>query len=165
LTLNLNISPKSIGDPWLIATIDNALAESRIDPGSLVFELTETAAVGNIEQAKSFTQELRARGCRFALDDFGQGFGACYYLKHLAFDYLKIDGDFIRGFGTDMTDKLVVEAIVGIAKGMGKETVAEFVTDRATMETLRGSGVDYVQGFHIGEPQPVTDTFTRPMSA
>lgn len=165
LTLNLNISPKSLADPWLITAIDRALAESRIDPANLVFELSETAAMGNIEQAKSFTQELRSRGCRFALDDFGQGFGACYYLKHLAFDYLKIDGDFIRGFSTDTTDKLVVEAIVGIAKGMGKETVAEFVTDEETMERLRQSGLDYAQGFHVGEPQPIADAFTRTMSA
>lgn len=82
LTLNVNLSAKSIGDPLLIAVIDQELAHARIDPACLVFELTETAAIGNMEHAKTFTTELRSRGCRFALDDFGSGFGSFYYLKH-----------------------------------------------------------------------------------
>jgi diguanylate cyclase (GGDEF)-like protein/PAS domain S-box-containing protein len=159
LTLNLNISAKSIGNPQLVAVIDRALANARIDPACLVFELTETAAIGNIDQAKKFTTDLRSRGCRFALDDFGAGFGSFYYLKHLPFDYFKIDGDFIRGFGASTTDQLVVEAIVGIAKGMGKKTVAEFVTDQDTTDRLRRSGIDYAQGFHLGIPRPIVETF------
>ena len=161
LTLNLNISAKSIGNPQLVAVIDRALANARIDPACLVFELTETAAIGNIDHAKKFTTELRSRGCRFALDDFGIGFGSFYYLKHLPFDYFKIDGDFIRGFGANTTDQLVVEAIVGIAKGMGKKTVAEFVTDQDTTDRLRRSGIDYAQGFHIGVPRPIVETFAQ----
>ncbi len=102
---------------------------------------------------------MRSRGCRFALDDFGSGFGSFYYLKHLPFDYFKIDGDFIRGFGANAADQLVVEAIVGIARGMGKKTVAEFVTDQDLMDRLRRSGIDYAQGFHIGAPRPVVETF------
>ena len=164
LTLNVNISAKSIGNPQLVAIIDRALADSRIDPACLVFELTETAAIGNIDLAKAFTTELRRRGCRFALDDFGSGFGSFYYLKHLPFDYFKIDGDFIRGFGANPTDQLVVEAIVGIARGMGKKTVAEFVTDQAMTDRLRRSGIDYAQGFHIGMPRPIVETFA-PVSA
>jgi diguanylate cyclase (GGDEF)-like protein/PAS domain S-box-containing protein len=162
LTLNVNISAKSIGNPQLVAVIDRALADSRIDPACLVFELTETAAIGNIDLAKTFTTELRSRGCRFALDDFGSGFGSFYYLKHLPFDYFKIDGDFIRGFGANPTDQLVVEAIVGIARGMGKKTVAEFVTDQAMTDRLRRSGIDYAQGFHIGMPRPIVETFAPP---
>lgn len=159
LTLNLNISAQSIGNPQLTAVIDAALADAHIDPACLVFELTETAAIGNIEHAKTFTTELRSRGCRFALDDFGTGFSSFYYLKHLPFDYFKIAGDFIRGFGANTTDRLVVEAIVGIAKGMGKKTVAEFVTDQNMMDRLRRSGVDYAQGFHVGVPRPIGETF------
>jgi diguanylate cyclase (GGDEF)-like protein/PAS domain S-box-containing protein len=159
LRLNLNISAKSLGNPQLIAVIDRALADARIDPACLVFELTETAAIGNIDHAKRFTTELRSRGCRFALDDFGTGFGSFWYLKHLPFDYLKIDGDFIRGFAANTTDQLVVEAIVGIARGMGKKTVAEFVTDRDMTDRLRRSGIDYAQGFHIGKPRPIVETF------
>lgn len=159
LTLHVNISAKSIGDPQLIAAIDHALADTRIDPACLVFELTETAAIDNMDHAKMFTTELRSRGCRFALDDFGSGFGSFYYLKHLPFDYFKIDGDFIRGFGANTTDQLVVEAIVGIARGMGKKTVAEFVTDQDMTDRLRRSGIDYAQGFHIGAPRPIVEIF------
>jgi diguanylate cyclase (GGDEF)-like protein/PAS domain S-box-containing protein len=159
LTLNLNISAKSLGDTRLVEAVDRALADARIDPARLVFELTETAAIDNIERAKKFTTALRSRGCRFALDDFGSGFGSFYYLKHLPFDYFKIDGDFIRGFGANTTDRLVVEAIVGIAKGMGIKTVAEFVTDQAMTERLRDSGIDYAQGFHIGVPRPIVEIF------
>jgi diguanylate cyclase (GGDEF)-like protein/PAS domain S-box-containing protein len=159
LTLNVNISAKSIGNAQLVAVIDRALSESRIDPGCLVFELTETAAIGNIEHAKTFMTELRRRGCRLALDDFGFGFGSFYYLKHLPFDYFKIDGDFIRGFGANPTDQLLVEAIVGIARGMGKKTVAKFVTDQAMTDRLRRSGIDYAQGFHLGMPRSIVATF------
>lgn len=165
LTLHLNISAKSIGNPRLTAVIDGALADSHIDPACLVFELTETAAIGNIEHAKTFTTQMSGRGCRFALDDFGTGFGSFYYLKHLPFDYFKIAGDFIRGFGANTTDRLVVEAIVGIAKGMGKKTVAEFVTDQDMMDRLRRSGVDYAQGFHVGVPRPIGETFGHTISA
>jgi diguanylate cyclase (GGDEF)-like protein/PAS domain S-box-containing protein len=165
LTLHLNISAKSIGHPELVTVIDRALADTRIDPACLVFELTETAAIGNIDHAKTFTTELRSRGCRFALDDFGSGFGSFYYLKHLPFDYFKIDGDFIRGFGANTTDQLVVEAIVGIARGMGKKTVAEFVADQDMTDRLRRSGIDYAQGFHIGMPRPIVETFAQTISA
>jgi diguanylate cyclase (GGDEF)-like protein/PAS domain S-box-containing protein len=159
LMLNLNISAKSLGSPQLVEVVDRALADARVDPACLVFELTESAAIGNIERAKKFTTELRSRGCQFALDDFGTGFGSFFYLKHLPFDYFKIDGDFIRGFGANTTDQLVVEAIVKIAKGMGKKTVAEFVTDQDMTERLRRSGIDYAQGFHIGMPKPLAEAF------
>jgi diguanylate cyclase (GGDEF)-like protein/PAS domain S-box-containing protein len=165
LTLNVNISAKSIGSSHLPAIIDRALEASDVDPARLVFELTETAAIGNIEQAKTFTSEMKKRGCRFALDDFGSGFGSFFYLKHLPFDYFKIDGDFIRGFGGNPTDELVVQAIVNIAKGMGKKTVAECVTDEAMIERLRRSGVDYAQGFHVGPPRPVREALDDAMSA
>jgi EAL domain-containing protein (putative c-di-GMP-specific phosphodiesterase class I) len=161
VTLNVNLSAKSISTLLLVDVIDRALVEARIDPACLVFELTETAAIGNIDHAKQFMTELRSRGCRFALDDFGSGFGSFYYLKHLPFDYFKIDGDFIRGFGANAIDQLVVEAIVGIARGMGKKTVAEFVTDHEMTDRLRRSGIDYAQGFHIGVPRPIVETFAR----
>jgi EAL domain-containing protein (putative c-di-GMP-specific phosphodiesterase class I) len=161
ITLNVNISGKSIGNGQLVKLIDRALDEAGADPARLVFELTETAAIGNIENAKTFTNHVRERGCRFALDDFGSGFGSFYYLKQLAFDYLKIDGDFIRGVGANPTDQLVVEAVVGIAQGMGKKTVAEFVGDPEMTDRLRQSGVDYAQGYHIGVPKPVSDVFVQ----
>jgi EAL domain-containing protein (putative c-di-GMP-specific phosphodiesterase class I) len=161
LTLNVNISANSVGDAQLVKVIDRALSDSGIDPARLVFELTETAAMRSIENAKTFTNQLRNRGCKLALDNFGNGFGSFYYLKHLPFDYLKIDGDFIRGFTANTTDQLVVEAIVGIAQGMGRKTIAEFVADMEMTDRLRQSGVDYAQGYHIGAPQPVSDMLAK----
>ena len=157
LVLNVNLSGKSIGDRKLATLIEEALAEGGIDPALLNFELTETAAIANLEEAKAFAIRLRGQGCLFALDDFGAGFGSFYYLKNFPFDYLKIDGDFIRGLATSPVDQLVVEAIVGIARGMGKRTVAEFVADEETAILLRKIGVDCAQGYYIGMPRAVSE--------
>jgi EAL domain-containing protein (putative c-di-GMP-specific phosphodiesterase class I) len=89
-----------------------------------------------------------------ALDDFGAGFGSFQYLKHLPFSYLKIDGEFIRGLLGSRTDQLVVRALVDVVRGMGRETIAEFVGDARTLGMLRSYGVDYAQGFEVGRPQP-----------
>ena len=157
LVLHVNLSGKSIGDPRVAALVEKALTEAGIDPSRLVFELTETVVIANIEKAKAFAQRLRARGCQLALDDFGAGFGSFYYLKNLPFDYFKIDGDFIRGVATSSMDQLVVAAIVGIARGMGKKTIAEFVTDDETVQLLEKAGVDYAQGYHVGKPRPLRE--------
>ena len=157
LVLHVNLSSKSIADPMVAAVTESALAGAGIDPSRLVFELTETAAMANIEEAKAFAHRLRARGCRLALDDFGAGFGSFYYLKNLPFDYFKIDGDLIRGLAASQMDQLVVGAIVGIARGMGKETIAEFVTDDETVHLLEKAGVDYAQGYHVGRPRPLRE--------
>jgi len=155
LRLHVNLSGKSIGDATLVALAEQALTDAGIDPTLPVFELTETAAIANIEEAKRFATRLRGRGCGFALDDFGAGFGSFYYIKNFPFDYLKIDGAFIRGLGTSRMDQLVVRAIVDIAKGLGKKTVAEFVGDAEAIRLLREIGVDCAQGYHIGRPRPV----------
>jgi EAL domain-containing protein (putative c-di-GMP-specific phosphodiesterase class I) len=129
------------------------------DPSGLTFEVTETAAVANIQQAREFAERLREIGCRFALDDFGAGFGSFYYLKHLPFDYLKIDGEFVAGCLGNRTDQLVIRAVVDIAQGLGKETVAEFAADAELLDFLRGQGIDYAQGFYIGRPRPLEEAF------
>ena len=157
LVLHVNLSGKSIGDPAVAALIEQAIGEAGIDPACLIFELTETAAIANIEEAKAFAHRLCVRGCRLALDDFGAGFSSFYYLKTLPFDYFKVDGAFIRDLVTSPMDQLVVGAIVGIARGMGKKTIAEFVADEATARLLGRSGVDYAQGYHVGRPRPVED--------
>ena len=160
LVLNVNISSKSIAAPELVNAIEEGLTEAAIDPSSLIFELTETSAITNIEDAKVFADRLHRFGCRFALDDFGAGFGSFYYVKNLPFDYLKIDGDFIRGLTASAVDQLVVAAMVRIAQGMGKQTVAEFVTDEGTVQLLRRIGVDYEQGYHVG-PGPLRSSQRR----
>jgi diguanylate cyclase (GGDEF)-like protein/PAS domain S-box-containing protein len=155
LVLHVNLSSKSIGDPRVTALAESALTGAGIDPSRLVFEMTETAAIANNEEARAFAHRLRARGCRLALDDFGAGFGSFFYLKNLPFDYFKIDGDLIRGLATSPMDQLVVAAIVGIARGMGKKTIAEFVTDDETIRLIGKAGVDYAQGYHVGRPRPL----------
>ena len=157
LTLHVNLSGKSIGDPRVAALIEDAISGAGIDPACLIFELTETTAITNIEDARAFAHRLKGRGCQFALDDFGAGFGSFYYLKRLPFDYFKIDGDFIQGIAASPMDQLVVGAIVGIARGMGKKTIAEFVPDEDARRLLEKSGVDYAQGYHVGRPGPLRD--------
>lgn len=157
LVLHVNLSGRSIGDPRVAAMIEKSISDADIDPSCLIFELTETTAITNIEDAKAFAHRLRVRGCKLALDDFGAGFGSFYYLKRLPFDYFKIDGDFIRGLVASPMDQLVVEAIVGIARGMGKKTIAEFVPDQDTCRLLAKLGVDYAQGYHVGRPRPLAD--------
>jgi len=155
LTLHVNLSGKSIGDPKLAAFIESALANEGIDPSCLVLELTETAAISNLQHARAFADRMHRCGCRLALDNFGAGLASFYYLKNFPFDYLKIDGEFIRRISVDPIDPLVVKAIVCIAQGMGKKTIAEFVTDANAVCLLRESGVDFAQGYHIGLPRPV----------
>ena len=153
--IEVNLSGASIGDPELPLLIERELAATGVDPSRLVFEITETAAIANMEQARAFAERLTRLGCRFALDDFGAGFSSFYYLKHLPLDYLKIDGDFIRNLAHSPTDQLVVKSMVDIARGMGMKTIAEFVEDAETLEALRQHGIDYSQGYFHGRPEPV----------
>ncbi|MGH2878163.1 MAG: EAL domain-containing protein [Solirubrobacteraceae bacterium] len=154
-TVEVNLSGHSLGDTDLAAHIDSELRDCDVHPSQLVFEVTETAAIGNIEAAQQFAERLAEVGCRFALDDFGAGFGSFYYLKHLPFDFIKIDGEFVRTLVDDETDRLVVKAVVELARGLGKRTIAEFVGDEPTAIALRELGVDYLQGFHLGRPAPI----------
>ncbi|MBN1566398.1 MAG: EAL domain-containing protein [Acidobacteria bacterium] len=157
LTINVNLSGKSIGDPKLAGFIEDALIEGGIDPSCLVFELTEAAAITHLQQTRAFADRMHRCGCRLALDNFGAGLASFYYLKNFPFDYLKIDGEFIRHFSVNPVDHLVVKAIVCIAQGMGKRTIAEFVADTHAIRLLRDSGVDYAQGYQIGLPRPVAE--------
>ena len=155
LVLEVNLSGRSIGDPALFELLENDLRTTGIEARRLVLEVTETAAIENMEVARAFAQQLAAFGCRLALDDFGSGFGSFYYLKHLPFDYLKIDGDFVRQLTHNRVDQAVVRSIVQIAASVGYETIAEFVIDQPTLEAVREFGVDFAQGYHVGAPEPV----------
>lgn len=95
---------------------------------------------------------LRRFGCRFALDDFGIGFSSFSYLKNLPFDFIKIDGSFIRELPRSFTDQHLVKAIVEIARGLGKKTIAEYVGNEETVQLLKLYGVNFAQGYHIGMP-------------
>ncbi|MGA2453705.1 MAG: EAL domain-containing protein [Solirubrobacteraceae bacterium] len=150
----VNVSAVSITDVTLLAHIARRLHWHQVDPSRLVIEITETAAISDMDSAKAFCAGVLALGCGLALDDFGAGYGSFQYLKHLPFSYLKIDGDFIRRLPVSRTDQLVVRALAGVVRGMGAQTIAEFVGDETTIGMLRSYGVDYAQGFAVGRPQP-----------
>jgi EAL domain-containing protein (putative c-di-GMP-specific phosphodiesterase class I) len=166
LQLEVNLSAKSLCDPQFPQWVEERLASASIDASSLIFEITETAAIANMDEAKNFVNRLTALGCRFALDDFGAGFGSFHYVKYLPIDYVKIDGDFVRNLPESATDQSVVKAIVQLARGLGKKTIAEFVSDDRTVDLLREYGVDYAQGYHVGRPRPVREVlFPAPVLA
>jgi diguanylate cyclase (GGDEF)-like protein len=156
LTLEVNLSGKTMGDARFPDEVRRELTSSGIDPNSLIFEVTETAAVADIEQARAFIQGLAKVGCRFALDDFGSGYASFYYLKHLPISYLKIDGEFVRELPRSPVDQRIISALVQVCTGLGIKTIAEFVEDQRTMDLLRELGVDFAQGYHLGKPEPVS---------
>jgi EAL domain-containing protein (putative c-di-GMP-specific phosphodiesterase class I) len=149
----INISAVSVTDGTLLSHIERSLSAHGAEHSLLVVEVTETAAISDMQSARTFCLGVLALGCQVALDDFGAGFGSFQYLKHLPFTYLKIDGDFIRGLPDSRTDQLVVKALAGVVSGMGRETIAEFVGDEATLSMLRCYGVDYAQGYEVGRPR------------
>ncbi len=153
--LSVNLSGKAFADEQLVPIIRRELNAAGVDPSRLVLEITETAAIRDLSQAQKFMRALKSLGCQFALDDFGVGFASFSHLKHLPVDYVKIDGSFVRHLTVDEIDQHVVRALVEVAKGLGCATVAEFVTDEETVRLLRTLGVDYGQGFHLGEPAPI----------
>lgn len=153
---SLNLSGPSVGDPEVLALIEAEMARLPDPHGALLLEVTETAAVVDIDRARGFAERLQALGCSLALDDFGSGYGSFAYLKQLPFDVLKIDGQFVRGLLDSAEDQAVVTALVTIAQALAKTTVAEFVEDEATLELLRTLGVDQAQGYFIGRPAALT---------
>jgi EAL domain-containing protein (putative c-di-GMP-specific phosphodiesterase class I) len=152
---SINLSGASLNDSTFADFLRRRMETARVPPRRLCFEVTETTAISNLTKASEFMHDLRALGCRFALDDFGVGMSSFAYLKHLPVDFLKIDGSFIRDLATNPVDYAIVEAINRIAHLLGMKTVAEFVTDRVTLEKLRELQVDYAQGDLIGAPEPL----------
>jgi diguanylate cyclase (GGDEF)-like protein/PAS domain S-box-containing protein len=159
--LAVNLSGHSIGDPDIERAIVEALREHQVDPGALLLEITETAAVADVQLAREFAERMTTLGCKFALDDFGAGFGSFFYLKHLLFDYVKIDGEFVANCHRNETDRAILRSIVGIAHDLGKKTVAEFVCDPEILEVVRAEGVDLAQGYLIGKPMPISELLSR----
>ncbi|WP_319951823.1 putative bifunctional diguanylate cyclase/phosphodiesterase [Caldinitratiruptor microaerophilus] len=155
LRLEANISGTVLGDREFLTFVQRELDAAGIDPSQLTLEITETAAIRDVDQAGRFIRTLRSLGCRFALDDFGVGFSSIYALKYLPVDSLKIDGDFVRSLSYDPVSRHLVEAVVDVARRLGKETIAEFVEDDQTLQLLRECGVDYAQGYLIGKPVTV----------
>lgn len=155
LTFSINLSGKDLMDDDLLLFIRSAISETEADPDRLIFEITETATVCDIERAVKFIQALKSLGCHFSLDDFGVGFTSFTYLRELDVDYIKIDGSFIRNLKKNRNDQLFVKAIADVARGMKIKSVAEFVENAETVRILKKLGVDYAQGYYIGKPGPL----------
>lgn len=162
--VELNLSACSVADPSLLYLVEELLREADADPSLLVFELTETALLGNHEAARRFADRIHALGCKLALDDFGTGYGAFTYLKHLAVDILKVDIEFVRDAVSNPASRHVISAVVSLARSFGLVTVAEGVEDQATLDMLARLGVDQVQGYHLGRPGPLAATLHRDAS-
>ena len=155
--LHVNLSGSTIGDVRTVDRLVERISSADLDPSRLLFELTETAAVADLDAARRSVERLTACGCGFGLDDVGSGFGSLSYLKRFPFDLVKIDGEHVSGLATNVVDQLIVRAITEIGVGMGKDVVAEFVTDATTLELLSGIGVRYAQGYHVGRPRPLEE--------
>ena len=151
----INLSGQSLGDESFLDYVQEQFNDYAISPRSVCFEITETAVISNIVFARQFISVLREKGCRFALDDFGSGLSSFSYLKTLPVDYLKIDGNFIRGLTSDRNDFNLVISINQIGHVMGINTIAECVEDEAILTALNNIGVDYVQGYGIAMPQTI----------
>jgi len=152
VSLHVNLSGISVTDLSVLEFIERRLDEGSADPGRCTFEITQTAKVEDYDTAAGFADRLTEFGCEVAIDDYGAGFGPFNYLKRIPFDVIKIDGSFIRDMPRNDADQLTVKAIVQIARGLGKRTIAEFVEDEDTTLMLRDYGVDMAQGFHLGRP-------------
>ena len=153
----MNLSGDSVGDPQLHEFIRATLEETRVAPAKIGFEITETAAIGNLTRANQLIADLRRLGCAFSLDDFGSGVSSFAYLKALTVDWLKIDGLFVHNIVHDRIDFEMVRSITDIGHVMGKKVVAESVESAAVLERLKGIGVDYAQGIALGPPAALAE--------
>ncbi len=156
LRVNVNLSGATLSDEALFDFVQQILEETKVSAHRLCFEVTETAAIQNLIKTEAFIRDLRRAGCKFALDDFGSGLSSLNYLKRLPVDYLKIDRTFIRDVRRDDSSRAMVAAIHQMARALGIETVAEGVEDRPTLKVLKDLGIDFVQGFEVGTPRPLT---------
>lgn len=150
-----NISALSASDPSLAGELERLLDRYGVEPSLLVLEITETAAIPDLDRARRFCAAMLELGCEIALDDFGAGYGGLHLLRELPFSFLKIDGDFIRRLPSSRTDRLIVAALRELSRGMASETVAECVGDQQTIAILRDIGVELAQGFELGRPAPL----------
>lgn len=154
-SIAINLSGQTLGDPAFLEYVVECLDRTGVLADQVCFEVTENSVITNIEHAQRFIGVLHGMGCQFALDDFGRGLSSFGNLKHLALDYLKIDGSFIRNLGDDTVNQAMVAAMIKLARTLNFQVVAEQVEDDGALEAATRMGVDFVQGYHVGRPQPV----------
>jgi len=154
--LSINLSSGAFNDAALFDDIARLISVPEVDPGRIIFEITETAAVSNFAAAEKLLAQLKGLGCLLALDDFGVGFSSIYYLKHFPVDYIKLDGSFISQLDKNDDDKVFVKAVTGLAHTFNKEIVAESVENEAILNVLIDFGIDYAQGNFLGKAAAVS---------
>jgi diguanylate cyclase (GGDEF)-like protein/PAS domain S-box-containing protein len=154
-SLCINLSGQTLGDGSFLEFVVECLDRTGVSPDRICFEVTETAVITNIEHARRFIGVLHGMGCRFALDDFGRGLSSFANLKNLSLDYLKIDGYFIRNLASDNVNQAMVTAMIKLARSLNFQVVAEHVEDVAALDSARRMGVDFLQGYQMGRPQPL----------
>lgn len=154
---SINLSGQSISDLKFMNDCISQLFESNVDTSRICFEITETAMIENLTNARRSISTLRGLGCKIALDDFGSGLSSFAYLKNLPVDYMKIDGSLIKDIENDQVNISMVKSIIQIGQSMGLETIAEYVENKAILELLRDLGIDFVQGYEIAKPVPIED--------
>ena len=161
----VNLSGSTLGDNTLFDTVDQLCRENEVSPSRLRFEITETAAIQSFATSVELIEKLRGIGCSFSIDDFGNGFSSFAYLKRLPVDTVKIDGSFVQRVAEDSVDRAMVEAINNIGHTLSMTTIAEFVKNEETLQTLREIGVDFAQGYALAMPAPLEDLRTRSTGA
>ena len=159
IRLAINLSGRSFNNANLVPHVRQCLVRYGVRPSSVIFEITETAALADIEASIQVMDALRAEGCRFALDDFGVGFSSLYYLKKLPLDYIKIDGSFVRNLTRDSEHQVLIRALVDVARAFNLQTIAEFVEDADILALLADLGVNHAQGYHIDRPRAFAETW------
>ncbi|MDH4048590.1 MAG: EAL domain-containing protein [Gammaproteobacteria bacterium] len=161
----INLSGTSIGDKRFASFLKDAIKRSPLPPGTINFEITETAVIRSVAEAGKLMSELREMGCKFALDDFGSGLSSFSYLKKLPVDYLKIDGMFIRDIVQDKTDRIFVKSIIDIGHTLNIKSIVEFIENKDMLEVVRELGADYAQGFALGRPFVLAPQFPKIVAA
>jgi diguanylate cyclase (GGDEF)-like protein/PAS domain S-box-containing protein len=154
-SLCINLSGQTLGDASFLEFVVDCLDRTGVPPERVCFEVTENSVITNIDHAKRFIGVLHGMGCRFALDDFGRGLSSFGNLKSLSLDYLKIDGSFIRNLASDNVNQAMVNAMIKMARSLQFQVIAEQVEDLSALDSVRRIGVDFVQGYQIGRPQPL----------
>ncbi|WP_118133091.1 EAL domain-containing protein [Oceanicella sp. SM1341] len=160
----VNLSANSLNDPGLSDFLHRELEASGLPPARLCLEITETALISNVTEARGFLEAMRALGVRLALDDFGSGLSSFSYLRQFPVDYVKIDGAFVRNIASSKLDRRVVESINDISHAIGAQTIAEFVGSDEVADMLAAFGVDYGQGHHICRPRPLAEALAQPVA-
>ncbi|WP_235234589.1 EAL domain-containing protein [Mangrovibacter sp. MFB070] len=159
IRLSVNLSPASVCHNGLVREVSHQLARFEVEPWQLVLEVTETDELTNVEQARHNLAGLQALGCSIAIDDFGSGYASYARLKKMEADILKIDGSFVRNILTSSLDYQIVESICQLARVKRMKVVVEYIENEAICEAVKQMGVDYLQGYYIGHPEPIEKLF------